>query len=104
MRSSDNALAARAVKSVPMWRVYGGTILVIAGIAAFIEAHSHKPFVAPPDRVYQNSEGVTEVDVAVPATGLSPSRPAPGCSPCLCAPSGGRSSRRSQLADHPCRS
>ena len=26
-----------------MWRVYGGAILVIAGIAAFIEAHSHRP-------------------------------------------------------------
>ncbi len=54
-----------------MWRIYGGAILVIAGIAAFIEAHSHKPLVPPPERVYQNSEGVHEVSVAVPATGLS---------------------------------
>jgi len=28
-----------------MWRVYGGAALVIAGIAAFIEAHSHAPAV-----------------------------------------------------------
>ena len=26
-----------------MWRIYGGAITVIAGIAAFIEAHSHPP-------------------------------------------------------------
>jgi hypothetical protein len=26
-----------------MWRVYGGAIAVIAGIAAFIEASSHAP-------------------------------------------------------------
>jgi hypothetical protein len=26
-----------------MWRIYGGAIIVIAGIAAFIEAHSHPP-------------------------------------------------------------
>jgi hypothetical protein len=26
-----------------MWRVFGGAIMVIAGIAAFIEAHGHKP-------------------------------------------------------------
>jgi uncharacterized membrane protein HdeD (DUF308 family) len=26
-----------------MWRIYGGAILVIAGIAALIEAHSHRP-------------------------------------------------------------
>jgi hypothetical protein len=54
-----------------MWRVFGGAALVVAGIAAFIEAHGHKPLVAPPERVYQNSEGVHEVSVAVPATGLS---------------------------------
>jgi hypothetical protein len=29
-----------------MWRVYGGAILVIAGIAAFIEAHTHHPVAA----------------------------------------------------------
>jgi hypothetical protein len=28
-----------------MWRVFGGAVLVIAGIAAFIEAHSHRPSV-----------------------------------------------------------
>jgi len=26
-----------------MWRVYGGAVLIIAGIAAFIEVHSHHP-------------------------------------------------------------
>jgi hypothetical protein len=26
-----------------MWRVYGGAVAVVAGIAAFIEAHSHQP-------------------------------------------------------------
>jgi hypothetical protein len=26
-----------------MWRVFGGAALVIAGVAAFIEAHSHRP-------------------------------------------------------------
>lgn len=26
-----------------MWRIYGGALMVIAGIAAFIEAHSHQP-------------------------------------------------------------
>ena len=26
-----------------MWRVYGGAIMVIAGIAAFIEGHSNRP-------------------------------------------------------------
>ena len=26
-----------------MWRIFAGAVLVIAGIAAFIEAHSHKP-------------------------------------------------------------
>jgi uncharacterized membrane protein HdeD (DUF308 family) len=27
-----------------MWRVYGGAVAVVAGIAALIEAHSHSPF------------------------------------------------------------
>jgi hypothetical protein len=26
-----------------MWRVFGGAALIVAGIAAFIEAHSHRP-------------------------------------------------------------
>jgi hypothetical protein len=26
-----------------MWRIFGGAALVVAGIAAFIEAHSHHP-------------------------------------------------------------
>jgi uncharacterized membrane protein HdeD (DUF308 family) len=26
-----------------MWRIYGGAIMVIAGIAAFTEAHTHRP-------------------------------------------------------------
>src|SRR5438445_11221380 len=37
-----NPCAARA-RLYPMWRIYGGAITVIAGIAAFIEAHSHPP-------------------------------------------------------------
>jgi len=35
-----------------MWRVYGGALMVIAGIAAFIEAHSHAPEV-----IYERSGG-----------------------------------------------
>jgi len=36
-----------------MWRIYGGAIAVIAGIAAFIEARSHRPFVfvCPPGNI-----------------------------------------------------
>jgi hypothetical protein len=26
-----------------MWRIYGGATTVVAGIAAFIEAHDHRP-------------------------------------------------------------
>jgi hypothetical protein len=29
-----------------MWRVFGGAVVVVAGIAAFIEAHSHHPVAA----------------------------------------------------------
>jgi len=35
-----------------MWRVYGGALMVIAGIAGFIEAHSHAPEV-----IYARSGG-----------------------------------------------
>jgi peptidoglycan/LPS O-acetylase OafA/YrhL len=35
-----------------MWRVFGGAAVVIAGIAAFIEAHTHRPVTTPlADRV-----------------------------------------------------
>jgi hypothetical protein len=30
----------------PMWRIFGGAVLVIAGIAAFIEANSNRPIPA----------------------------------------------------------
>jgi hypothetical protein len=30
-----------------MWRIYGGAVLVIAGIVAFIEARTHKPCPVP---------------------------------------------------------
>jgi uncharacterized membrane protein HdeD (DUF308 family) len=51
-----------------MWRVYGGAIMVIAGIAAFIEAHSHHPIagrIAPTTedtralQALQEHEGIT---------------------------------------------
>jgi hypothetical protein len=29
-----------------MWRIFGGATLIVAGIAAFIEAHSHRPISA----------------------------------------------------------
>ena len=46
-----------------MWRVYGGAILVLAGIAAFIEAHRHIPIPARPP---------AGVGLVTPASGLSP--------------------------------
>jgi len=45
-----------------MSRVYGGAILVIGGVAAFIEAHRHMP--VPAQR--------PGVGLVIPATGLSP--------------------------------
>jgi hypothetical protein len=29
-----------------MWRIFTGAVLVVAGIAAFIEAHRHQPVIA----------------------------------------------------------
>jgi uncharacterized membrane protein HdeD (DUF308 family) len=49
-----------------MWRIYGGAIMVIAGIAAFIEAHSHRPIAGRPAGFW-NRPGEAE-----PASGLSP--------------------------------
>ena len=55
-----------------MWRIYGGAIMVIAGIAAFIEAHSHKPATLPAFPRISTSAGATdEITVAVPNHGLS---------------------------------
>jgi hypothetical protein len=54
-----------------MRQIFGGAILIIAGIAAFIEAHSHKPAVPPPPRIYTNAGGTDEITVAVPKSGLS---------------------------------
>jgi hypothetical protein len=52
-----------------VWRVFGGAALVVAGIAAFIEAHSHR----------SGFEGLTairrarlESRGAAPTSGLSP--------------------------------
>jgi uncharacterized membrane protein HdeD (DUF308 family) len=57
-----------------MWRVFGGAALVIAGIAAFIEAHTHRPVAAfnPTPVVTRELERV-EVGsgLARPASGLS---------------------------------
>jgi hypothetical protein len=57
-----------------MWRVFVGAVLVIAGIAAFIEAHTHRPVAAymlPRDPIYRSQlEQLGEV--ARPASGLSP--------------------------------
>jgi hypothetical protein len=72
-----------------MWRVYGGAIMVIAGIAAFIEAHSHHPisavtvgageYLSPSERAelarsLHESGFVPHAteSVAHPASGLSP--------------------------------
>jgi hypothetical protein len=49
-----------------MWRVFAGAALVIAGIAAFIEAHSHRPIPAGPTGV---GSGIG--DIPSPASGLS---------------------------------
>jgi uncharacterized membrane protein HdeD (DUF308 family) len=54
-----------------MWRIYGGAIMVIAGIAGLIEAHSNRPAVTPPPYAYKDARGIHEVDVAVPIGGLS---------------------------------
>jgi hypothetical protein len=45
-----------------MWRVYGGAIVIIGGIAAFIDAHRHIP--VPARR--------PEIGLITPASGLSP--------------------------------
>jgi hypothetical protein len=63
--ASERAYPAR------MWRAFGGATPVIAGIAAFTEASRHRPPVHSPPRVYADAEGIVEVDVAVPKSGLS---------------------------------
>ncbi len=40
-----------------MWRVYGGAVAIIIGIAAFIEAHSHAPAVIYACRHPSEEEG-----------------------------------------------
>lgn len=40
-----------------MWQVYGGALLVIAGIAAFIEAHSHR---TRPASFGEGTEGLSQ--------------------------------------------
>lgn len=56
-----------------MWRVYGGAVAVIAGIAAFIEAHSHRPMpaVGVPGGILQKSELAEQGVHAEAASGLS---------------------------------
>jgi hypothetical protein len=51
-----------------MWRTYGGAVAVIAGIAAFIEAHVNRPIPAfpPPGTFFRPAQETT------PASGLSP--------------------------------
>jgi hypothetical protein len=48
-----------------MWRIYGGATMVIAGIAAFIEAHRHVP-------VRAGRPEVAHPGLLSPASGLSP--------------------------------
>jgi hypothetical protein len=60
-----------------MWRIYGGAITVIAGIAAFIEAHANQPVAASgPLRLSARQilalRPRGEPSGAVPASGLSP--------------------------------
>jgi hypothetical protein len=60
-----------------MWRVFIGAALVVAGIAAFIEAHAHKPVAAQvlPGDAIQKSEirrELAEQGVVPKASGLDP--------------------------------
>jgi hypothetical protein len=59
-----------------MWRTYGGALMVIAGIAALIEAHSHHPVAAvPPTHLRPGVALALErpvVSAGEPASGLSP--------------------------------
>lgn len=56
-----------------MVRVFGGAALVVAGIAAFIVAHTHRPMeaVAIPGGLITKQEFAREGVVARPASGLS---------------------------------
>jgi uncharacterized membrane protein HdeD (DUF308 family) len=58
-----------------MWRVYGGALMVIAGIATFIETHSHRPKSA---RTLEQYDAITRSQLA--QQGVTP-RPASGLSP-----------------------
>jgi hypothetical protein len=51
-----------------VWRAYGGAVAVIAGIAAFIEAHSHKPV----EQVSEEYVRGGPAHIIQPALGLSP--------------------------------
>jgi hypothetical protein len=65
-----------------MWRVYAGAIMVIAGIAGFIEVHSNRPVAAytpPPESALQSLQleragpGLRDwIGISTPASGLSP--------------------------------
>jgi hypothetical protein len=59
-----------------LWRVFGGAALIVAGIAAFIEANAYRPvaaFVLPtePTGAQRALERVEGPAVATPASGLS---------------------------------
>lgn len=56
-----------------MWRVYGGALIVIAGIAAFITAHTNRPIAAyePPGDSFEKARAAAAGARAVPAMGMS---------------------------------
>lgn len=60
-----------------MWRIYGGAVAVIAGIAAFTAAHSHQPIAASRPLATSAAEALqlerAGISLAArPASGLSP--------------------------------
>jgi hypothetical protein len=66
------------VRVLAVWRVYGGALMVVAGIAAFVEAHRNMPVAATtgtaPESALARAEFRTYGAVAgpKPASGLSP--------------------------------
>jgi uncharacterized membrane protein HdeD (DUF308 family) len=56
-----------------MWRVYVGAIMIVGGIAAFIEAHSHHPVSGLRQVVLGRVRPIAGArSFAVPTEGLSP--------------------------------
>jgi xanthine/CO dehydrogenase XdhC/CoxF family maturation factor len=58
-----------------MWRVFAGAALILGGIAAFIETHSHRPAAA---KTLEQYDAITRIELA--KAGVTP-RPASGLSP-----------------------